>query len=305
MSSKESFQEKSYKQHSKHFKEYSSGGGKESHAKTWFEKDTVDAWRHQRKYQVLDPILTMDPKAKWLTVGDGRYGKDAKYILENGCDALASDISDYLLKEAIDIGYISKYKKENAESLSFQDSEFDYVFCKEAYHHFPRPMLALYEMLRVATKGVILIEPNDGYINNKISEIFFRNLKNSIKSLLQGKKSNRHSFEEIGNYIFNISRREIEKVALGLNYKIVAFKGINDAYFAGVEYEKLTEKGPLQKKLRLFFSIADFFCRLGVMDYGNLAAIIFKKEPSKELLRQLAKEGYEIIHLPDNPYISG
>lgn len=304
MSPTENFQEKSYQKHSEHFNEYSSGGKKESHAKTWFETDTVDAWRHQRMYQVIDPILKLNPKAKWLTVGDGRYGKDAKYISDKGGKALASDISDILLKEAKAIGYISEYKKENAESLSFKDAAFDYVFCKESYHHFPRPMLALYEMLRVASKGVLLIEPNDAYISDKISEIVFRNVKNITKCLLL-KKTNRHSFEESGNYVFSISRREIEKVALGLNYKIVAFKGINDAYFAGVGNEKLSEKGSLQKKVRVLIGIRDLLCRLGFMDYKLLATIIFKKEPSKELLRQLAKEGYEIIHLPDNPYISG
>jgi len=297
-----SFQEKSYQQHSEHFKEYSSGGNKEACAKTWFEKDTVDAWRHQRMYKVIDPILIADPKAKWLTVGDGRYGKDAKYILEKGCDALASDISDILLREAKDIGYISKYKKENAESLSFRNSEFDYVFCKESYHHFPRPMLALYEMLRVASKGVLLIEPNDVFINDKVPINLFRNLKNIIKLLLF-RKSNKHFFEKSGNYVFTISRREIEKVALGLNYKIVAFKGINDAYFGGVEYEKLSEKGPLQKKVRMQINSADVLCKLGLMDYEILASIIFKKEPSRELLQQLVKEAYEIIQLPDNPYI--
>jgi len=33
-------------------------------------------------YQVIDPILAANPTAKWLTVGDGRYGNDANYILE-------------------------------------------------------------------------------------------------------------------------------------------------------------------------------------------------------------------------------
>ena len=174
----QNFQEKSYERHSEHFKEYCTGGAKEKHAKTWFEKDTVDAWRHQRMYQILDPILKVK-SSKWLTVGDGRYGKDAKYIIDNGCEALATDISDALLQEAKNIGYINEFKKENSESLSFDDSKFDYVFCKESYHHFPRPMLALYEMLRVASKGVILIEPNDRYINNSVSDIFFQNSENS------------------------------------------------------------------------------------------------------------------------------
>ena len=80
MSPARSFQEKSYQRHSEHYKQYSIGGKNELHAKTLFENDSVDAWRHQRMYQVLDPILISDPKAKWLTVGDGRFGRDAKYI---------------------------------------------------------------------------------------------------------------------------------------------------------------------------------------------------------------------------------
>lgn len=118
-------------------------------------------------------------------------------------------------------------------------------------------------------------------------------------------KSHRHEFEESGNYVFSISRRELEKVSLGLNYKTISFKGINDVYFAGVEFEKLSEKGPLLKKIKLLINTADYLCRLGIMDYGMLGAILFKKEPSKELLQKLAKGGYEIVHLPENPYVSG
>lgn len=304
MSRDGSFQEKSYRQHAQHFKQFSSGGKKELHAKTWFEKDTVDAWRHQRMYKVVDPILMSEINAKWLTVGDGRYGNDAKYILDKGCKAIASDISDSLLKEANDIGYIFEYKKENAESLSFKDSEFDYVLCKESYHHFPRPMIALYEMLRVADKAILIIEPNDYYINNKISEIICRKVKHVIKILLRI-KSDRHTFEDSGNYVFRIYRREIEKVALGLNYKMVAFKGINDAYLQGVEYEKISDNGPLQKKVKALINVENFLCKLGLMDYGIIAAIIFKREPSKELLQKLSEVGYEIIQLPENPHISG
>ncbi len=297
------FQDKSYQQHSEHFKEYTQGGDKASHAKTWFEKDTVDAWRHQRMYRVLDPIIAAEPNANWLTVGDGRYGKDAKYITEKGCDALATDISEHLLREAKAIGYIEKYKVENAESLSFQDSAFDYVFCKESYHHFPRPMIALYEMLRVAKSGVLLVEPNDGYIIDNYSNILFRNLKNTIKYILR-KKNIKHSFEESGNYAFSISEREIEKVALGLNFKMVAFKGINDVYLSGVEYEKTSENGPLQKKIKRKICIANFLSKIGLNNYGMLAAIIFKKMPSKKLLQKLIDDGFEIVYLPENPYIS-
>jgi ubiquinone/menaquinone biosynthesis C-methylase UbiE len=307
MNSAKSPQERSYRRHSEHYREYSPGGRKEALAKAWLEKDKVDvALRHHRLYQLVDPILIADPKAKWLTVGDGRYGCDAKYILEKGGDALPSDISDILLKEAKDIGYIPEYKKENAESLSFQDSEFDYVFCKESYHHFPRPMLALYEMLRVAGKAVLLIEPNDAHIsNNTPSKLLFRRLKNIIYWMLRRKRDDGNEFEEVGNYVFCISRRELEKVALGLNYKAIAFKGINVSYVEGVERESLSENGPLQRRVRRAINIRNVCSRLGLMDCRYLAAVIFKQEPSGELARQLAKAGYEFLHLPDNPYLRG
>lgn len=304
MGSEEEFHQKSYRQHAAHFHDYARGGRKEAHAKMWFDEDSVDAWRHRRMYEMLDPILEADPKARWLTVGDGRYGKDARYILGKGCNALATDISDVLLKEAKDLGYIHDFRKENAELLSFSDAEFDYVFCKESYHHFPRPMLAFYEMLRVADRGVVLIEPNDAYVCNSFSKVLSRNTRDMIKAML-GKTSSKHSFEESGNYLFSISRREIEKVALGMNYRIVAFKGINDTHRAGVEYEKLSDNGALYKKVKTRISLLDLLTRLGLRDYGLLAAIIFKQKPHKDLLHRLRNFGYEISNLPDNPYISG
>jgi hypothetical protein len=158
-------------------------------------------------------------------------------------------------------------------------------------------------MLRVARKGVILIEPNDSFINEKMPEVFFRSLKNIIKILL-GRKEFRNFFEGDGNYVYSISRREIEKVALGLNYRTVAFKGINDAYLKGVEHEKLEEKGPLQKKIKLKINYLNALNKLKLMDYVILGVIIFKRKPAKELLQQLVNGGYRIIHLSKNPYIS-
>ena len=304
MNSKRTFQDRSYEQHSEHFKEYTQNGEKASHAKTWIEVDTVDAWRHQRLYQTLDPLLITESQAKWLTIGDGRYGKDAHYIIEKGSDALATDISGYLLREAKDFGYITDYKVENAESLSFNDSTFDYVLCKESFHHFPRPMLALYELLRVAKSGVVLIEPNDPYISDRLLIFFLRSLINSFKNMF-GKKVEKHAFEGTGNYVYSLSKRELEKVALGLNYKVVAFKGMNDAYFDGVEYEKLADNGPLQKKVVRSIKRRNLICNLGLLHYKKLVSIIFKEEPSIELAQRLVSAGYEIVQLPDNPYISG
>ena len=45
-------------------------------------------------------------------------------------------------------------------------------------------------------------------------------------------------YEEVGNFGYAISEREMEKVALGLGLPAVAFKGLNDRYEKGVEFER-------------------------------------------------------------------
>jgi ubiquinone/menaquinone biosynthesis C-methylase UbiE len=303
MSARRPFHEQIDEEHKKQFALFAIGGQKETHGKTWLESETVDAWRHDRMYQSLNAVVGADPKATWLTIGDGRYGNDATCLLRQGCDAVAADISDLLLKEAKDNGYISDYRTENAEALSCRNDEFDYVLCKEAYHHFPRPMLALYEMLRVARKGVFLIEPNDGFVNTTCRTLLFGRMRRMPKALLR-RDCDWHVFEETGNYVFSISRREIEKVAVGLNYETVAFGGINDAYFIGVEHEKMSESGPLQRKIKRRIAIANLLRKLGLMDYTILAAVPFKLKPSDEMIRGLAVQGFEVRHLPMNPHIS-
>lgn len=302
MAHEKDFNEISYQMHEKHFHQFADGEKNEKLSKTWFDDDTVDSWRHERMYNSILPLLKAYPDSNWLTVGDGRYGKDAHFFIKKGFNVLATDISDVLLKEGKKAGFIDDYSKENAEALSFSNNQFDFVFCKESYHHFPRPMISLYEMLRVARKGVILIEPNDCYISSTFLNVFFQNFKDVIKSLLK-KRFIRHTFEESGNYIYSISKREIEKVALGMNLRYVAFKGIEDYYEKGVEYEKAIKgnKSFYRVKLRIF--LLEFLTRIKLKQPGLLVAVIFKEEPNSTLKYYISKKGYEVIKLPENPFL--
>jgi len=302
MSKTNDFKNMSYELNRRVYDDYSIGGSKEVIAKTWLDKESVGAWRFSRIYRLLDPVLESEPDAKWLTVGDGRYGGDAIYIQDKGIDVLATDISDKLLKEAYDMGCLKKYRSENAESLSFDDSEFDYVFCKESYHHFPRPMIALYEMLRVASRGVVLIEPTDVYISDSLLSLLFRKMINLIKSIL-GKKIIKHEFEEAGNYNYAISKREMEKMAIGINCTHVAFHGINDFYAAGSEHEKVSDNGRAYRKIKRVISLLDMLVKAKVFDYNLTAAVIFKKEPSAKLVDKLVSAGFTVVKLPVNPYL--
>lgn len=297
------FNQKSYISHAEHYKEYLPEGEKGEHSKAWLATDTVDAWRHKRMYAALVPLLKLEPSAKWLTVGDGRYGTDAHYIQEFGLNVVASDISGLLLKQAQLSSFISEFSVQNAESLTYESSEFDYILCKESFHHFPRPYMALYEMLRVASKGVVLIEPNDCLIPSTLFKHIFGAVLRSLKMLIT-RSIDDHVFEESGNYVYTISKREMEKVALGMNYETIAFKGYNDCYVFGAEYEKVSTRGKIFTKINTRIKLLNLLTKLNIIEYGILTVIIFKQKPSDELRYALQNDGYEIIDLPRNPYIA-
>lgn len=297
----EKFQDISYRTHSNHYETVN-----EELGATWTKKDTVDYWRHERMYRCIAPIIDSHKGAKWLTIGDGRYGTDANYILSKGEDnVIATDIGDTYLKTAKEKGFIKNYQVENAEDLSLQDESVDFVLCKESYHHFPRPMIALNEFLRVARKGIILIEPRDpNVISTNYAKLMLRRgainlLKKFIGKPIYYEYGN---YEPVGNYVYTISEREIEKVALGLNYDLVAFKGLNDCYSVGVENELKKDNGKLFQQVNKGINDADVRVKMGKAMPGLLVAVIFKEMPSIDCLESLEKEGFMLKKLPKNPY---
>ncbi|WP_149240110.1 class I SAM-dependent methyltransferase [Dyadobacter sp. 32] len=264
------------------------------------ENNTINHWIHSRLLKLVDPLVT--ERKSWLTVGDG-YGFDANFFYRKGLDVTATDISDTFLPLSQQHGLFEKYSVENAERMTFADNSFDYIFCKEAYHHFPRPYMAVYEMIRVAREGVVLVEPHD-----PISKMpFLLALRNIFDrrdtTLLQKYWKNRYSFEEVGNYVFKLSEREMDKLANGIGLPMVAFKGINNNYYnAKAAHEKADDSSSAFKKIRRKLAMHNLLTRLTLMPSQVLCAVIFKKLPSDQIMEALKREGFQIHIFPPNPY---
>ena len=271
--------------------------------KSWFREDNVDYWRHERMYQSITPILQKN--SKWITIGDGRFGLDSIKLkkIEPSLDILPTDISPESLEFAKNSGLISKYGNVNAEAIEFPDNEFDYSFCKESFHHFPRPYIALYEMIRVSKKGIVLIEPNEHYFKPIMEDIFL-SLKGFIKKLLGRKLHHKDTwnYESIGNYIYTLSKREMEKVALGLNLPAIAYKYFNDYYETGVEFVKKENSSRLFRKVKRKIKSRDIACKYGFVAGNSIALIIFKETPTNMEKQQLKNKGFTFVDLPRNPY---
>jgi hypothetical protein len=95
------------------------------------------------------------------------------------------------------------YECQNAECLTYPPQSFDVVICKEGLHHLPRPILGLYEMLRVCRKAAIVIEPYQTPVGNLLerlglASVFERNYDRNIDART--------------NYVFRFNRGMLESV---------------------------------------------------------------------------------------------
>ena len=257
-----------------------------------------------RIYDVFYSLLK--ESCSWLTIGDFT-GVEAMYLTEQGQKAMASDISDIFLEEAHRLKLIEAYDRINVEQIEYDEDTFDYVLCKESFHHFPRAYLGLYEMIRVAKKGVVLIEPTDVFCKMS-SLVFLKNFCDLFNPNLINKLwKNRYSWEVVGNYVFKLSEREIEKVAMGMGLPCIAFKGVNIRLkpipASWGDQKKIPIDKRLERKLNRSFFFWDLICRLRIIPHNNLCAIIFKEMPATELLEDLRRNHFQVLELPRNPYL--
>ncbi|WP_234735036.1 class I SAM-dependent methyltransferase [Tellurirhabdus bombi] len=281
----------SYKAHEDHIKRVSAGleaGGADY---SLFQEGTVGHFIHQQFWQLTQPLI--QPGTSVLTVGD-LYGADAAYFLRQRCEAVASDLTDSILERVKEAGLIRQYSVENVEKLSFADNSFDYVFCKEAYHHFPRPAIGFYEMLRVCREAVVIQEPVDPVIQMPIL-LFIRNILDRIDTgLLRKIWKNQYSFEVVGNYVHKISIREFEKMACSLGLPMMAYKGFNPGNVgAAATIEKQ------QRKIQ----IRNLLTATTLVPPEAYSVVIFKKTPTSGVLQKLEEQGYKLLRFPPNPYL--
>ena len=242
---------------------------------------------------VASPIYECNPNSRWMTVGDGRYGSDAAYLLGRGLSAIATSLTGDLLSRAHDLGFIEEFRAENAEKLSMGDKVFDFVLCKESYHHFPRPPVALYEMIRVAKCGVVLIEPVD---NPRILNWF----RTFVKKVLRGDPS--YEFEPSGNFLYRTSMLELRKLLMAMDGDAFAYKGFNDFFVASLSNYKASGFNLGNIVTRLGIAVQDFLARIHLMGYGLACIVVFNATPANSLLDVLRANGFSVERLPKNPY---
>jgi len=258
--------------------------------------NSIDNSRHLRMIEmVAGRLAAANPGSSWLTVGDGHYGSDAIRIAAHGVRVHASSLTDATLSISHQNGWITEYSAQNAERIEFPDSSFDFVLCKEAYHHLPRPAIALYEMLRVARTAVVLIEPNrqSPTLLGFVRTAFKRATGRSVMA----------EYEPSGNYIFRLSMAEIIEMARALDLPAVAWKFYNDFYHPGLfnkPHSSVFERFGFNAGLL----VQNVLCGLRLMSFGGVSCAVFKTMPSEEVATQLRSHGIQVEFLDRNPHFA-
>jgi hypothetical protein len=274
-----------------------------------FVNSTINTWRH---FRMIDFAKNFDQKAKWLTVGDQK-GHDYWMLSELGFeDVTASNLFDDSLGKSAKINNIKKFRALNAEKIDADDCSFDYVLCKEALHHMPRPYMALYEMLRVAAKAVCIIEPQDSLVDYKAiksTPTYREFISDSLigKKISYKRKDDDLEITSIGvdwwesedkNYVYTLSEREIAKLSFGLGLPCFAFKSFNDFYD-----ENLVKGEPIIGNLDFDtvleqIKLKDSFCEITGSPSSYITGIFFKESPDHSIIENLNNLGFTFVRTP-------
>lgn len=144
-----------------------------------FTKDKLVRYLRDRRLNIgLKYLLSEYPKKdllnwKVLIVCGGVGGEGVFFLSAGFKDVTSSDFSsnaNTLANRLCSHAGVTDLKTIllNAESAYLDEDSYDLVVVQDGLHHLPRPALGFTEMLRVAKKAVMVIEPYDSLVGNLI-----------------------------------------------------------------------------------------------------------------------------------------
>ncbi|HTI11336.1 MAG TPA: class I SAM-dependent methyltransferase [Puia sp.] len=152
--------------------------------------------RDRRLQKALDYLKAnfKDEIYQWkvLTVCGGVGGEGMFFLRAGFKDVTVSDFSANSLIIAKQFDKDLKTMQLDAEALDLPDNAYDLVVVQDGLHHLPRPSLGFTEMLRVASKAIIVVEPY-----------------NSVVGKMIGTEWEEH--EDAINYVYRWDRKMVEQ----------------------------------------------------------------------------------------------
>ena len=240
---------------------------------------TIAFWRSNRG---LGIVKCLSRDTSWLIMGDGRSEMLAPLLKSNGFKkAISADTVDYYLNIASRRGIIDDFLVLDSAKFEIPSNRYDYVFCRNIYLLSSKPYATIYEMLRVAKKGIVLTGFSEVASDDNLSIRYDIN----------------------GNFIFDLSVRELLKIALSLNLPAICRYGYNDVYIENCEFEFADkEKSPVFRYITEEISNMDKRVFSGEKEYNMVSIALFKQLPDDAELENLKNMNALFQELPKNPH---
>jgi SAM-dependent methyltransferase len=142
--------------------------------------DPATRYTRDRRLRVaIDRLqhVTGDDLSGWSAlVTCAGVGGEGTYLANRGISSVtASDFSTHALEHCRRRDPRLDTKCLDAEQLDVADESYDLVLVQDGLHHLPRPTLGLTEMLRVARRAVVVIEPHEGLVTRLLGREWERN----------------------------------------------------------------------------------------------------------------------------------
>jgi SAM-dependent methyltransferase len=122
---------------------------------------------------------------------------------------LSADLSRVALPEGLEVTAFPA----DAEALTMADGSFDTVFAHEVLHHCASPHRALCEMLRVARRHVLILEPNESLVMSMLVRLKLSFPYELMAVVGSGYTRGGVRDSAIPNFIYRWSDNEVRKTA--------------------------------------------------------------------------------------------
>lgn len=266
----------------------------------WLTPGNADYWGNMLALEVLEKPMKALKSLSVVTVGDGKGGKEAVFFGSTGHRVLATDVSTVVLEEAKKRELIEECAKADAEALPFDDESYDIVATKETLHHLPRPYLAIYEMLRVARKGVIIIEPH--YRHPSLDQMSLATcIRHVIRRIIKGRRVGQPhkvppaSYEVSGNFKFQFNPYELTQLARAAGLPAIAYGYAHHFFQKGCDSIKGNELERLNAVKRQEFAIQD--AKEGLQARPFLVAVLWKEKMPDDFAAALREQRFQLYEL--------
>ena len=140
----------------------------------------------------------------------GASGREAHLLARHPFDRIVlTGVTepDEVVQETVERDPRVHFEYANAERLPYASGSFDLVFCNATLHHLARPVLGLYEILRVCRRAAVFVEPWECGLGRTLERIGLatRYERNQVGNL--GGRD---------NHVYRLNRRGLESLLRSL-----------------------------------------------------------------------------------------